>query len=160
MISFILFRFVLAIVHPFHVSVCSIYHSPSEQTLQITQKMFADDLEEALNANAATATLDVLNPSDPAALESIIENYLREHLRIEVNGKVVEPQFLGYEREDLALWCYLEVNNVLSLESVRVRNTILTEAFDDQTNIVHVEYQGATKSMKLAKDFPEDQINF
>ena len=159
--SFI-FSFLLAFtaVHPFHVSVCSIYHAPEEQTLQITQKIFADDLEEALNASTATATIDILNPSDPAVLNTIIEAYLDEHLQISVNGEVVEPQFLGYEREDLALWCYLEVTSVPELESVQVRSTILTEAFDDQTNIVHVEYQDATKSMKLAKDFPEDQINF
>ena len=161
MLSFTLsFLFAFTVVHPFHVSVCSIYHAPEEQTLQITQKIFADDLEEALNASTATATIDILNPSDPAVLNTIIEAYLGEHLQINVNGEGVAFQFLGYEREDMALWCYLEVEGVSEVETIRVRSTILIDAFDDQTNIVHVKYRNATKSMRLAKDYPEDQLNF
>ena len=93
-------------------------------------------------------------------LEAVIETYLDEHLQITVNGRKVTPVFLGYEREELALWCYLEVSNVTSIESVTVHSTILTDTFDDQTNIVHVEYQDVIKSMKLAKDFPKDQVVF
>lgn len=157
---FLLFILSLSAVHPFHVSVCSIHHAPAEQTLQITQKIFADDLEEALNATGGSTTIDVIEPPDPAVLEAIITTYLSEHLRITVNGQDVKPVFLGYEREELALWCYLEVGNVTDVESVAVRSTILTNIFDDQTNIVHVEYQDVIKSMKLAKNFPKDQVVF
>ena len=153
---------VLTSVHPFHVSVCSINHAPDEQTLQVTQKIFADDLEEALNATASgqTTRIDVLNPPDPAVMEAIVNDYLKEHLRIMVDGNVVEPVFLGYEREEMALWCYLEVSKVATLQSVGVQSSILVDAFNDQTNIVHVKYNDTTKSMKLAKDYSQDQVTF
>ena len=153
----------LTSVHPFHVSVCSINHAPQEQTLQITQKIFADDLEEALNAAAKASnqtTVDVLNPSDPEVLESIIHDYLTEHLQITVNGETVTPNFLGYEREELALWCYLEVENIADVQHIKVRSSILVDAFDDQTNIVHIKYRDTIKSMKLAKDYLQDQVEF
>lgn len=160
LLSFI--ALLLPTLHPFHVSVCSIHHAADEQTLQITQKIFADDLEEALNNQAAdkTATIDVLQPSDPQALERVIADYLDSHLQISVNGQALKLRFLGYEREDLALWCYLETEDVPDIQSLTVRSTILTDAFDDQTNIVHIEYQDAVKSMKLAKSYPENQVIF
>ena len=147
-------------VHPFHVSVCSIHHAPEENTLQITQKIFADDLEEALNAASAQSQVDVLNPPDPAALDAIIRNYLQEHLKITVNDQEVTPTYLGYELEELALWCYLEVPEVAEVQRITVRSSVLTDAFDDQTNIVHIKYKDTTKSMKLAKNYPQDQVTF
>ena len=154
----------LTTLHPFHVSVCSINYAPDEQTLQITQKIFADDLEEALNASAKASgqatRFDVINPPDPEVMEVIIRKYLSENLQIEVNEEAVEPVFLGYEREELALWCYLEVSDVDSIQSVNVQSSILVDAFDDQTNIVHVKYMNTVKSMKLAKDYRQDQVTF
>ena len=154
----------LTAAHPFHASVCSINYAPEERTLQITQKIFADDLEEALNATAnasgQNARIDVLNPPDPEAMETLVRNYLEEHLQITVNDKVVEPTFLGYEREELALWCYLEVSEVADIQRIRVQSSILVDAFDDQTNIVHIKYRDTVKSMKLAKNYPQDQVTF
>ena len=158
LMSFVTAFFLL--LHPFHVSVCSINHSPDEQTLQITQKIFADDLEEALSAASLTGPIDVLNPPDPVVLDVLFDAYLQKHLRITVNGQVVEATYLGHEREEMALWCYLEVSGVAEVQTVSVRSTILTDTFDDQTNIVHVAYQNALKSMKLAKDYPNDQVVF
>ena len=149
-----------ALLHPFHVSVCSIHHAPDEQTLQITQKIFADDLEEALTAASTIGPVDVLNPPDSDALDALIDDYLRNHLQITVNGQVMEATYLGHEREEMALWCYLEVSGVPDIQSLSVRSTILIDTFDDQTNIVHVEYRNALKSMKLAKNYPNDQVTF
>ena len=153
---------VLPSLHPFHASVCSINYAPEEHTLQITQKIFADDLEEALNAHASPQAkrIDVLNPPDPQAMEALIRRYLEEHLQITVNEKLSEPVFLGYEREELALWCYLEVSEVTDIEQIKVQSSILVDAFDDQTNIVHIKYLDTVKSMKLAKDYRQDQITF
>ncbi len=148
------------LLHPFHVSVCSIRHAAEEQTLQITQKIFADDLEEALTAASTSGPIDVLNPPDPNTLDALIDDYLRNHLQITVNGQVTEAIYLGHEREEMALWCYLEVSGVADIQSLSVRSTILTDTFDDQTNIVHVEYRNELKSMKLAKDYPDDQVEF
>ena len=165
MIQLLFLSFFLFVgVHPFHVSVCNVDYAPAEQSLQITQKIFADDLEEALHAAAQASgqaeRIDVINPTDAEALEAVIASYLEEHLSMAVNGQAVQPNFLGFEREEMALWCYLEVSDVPPLETVTVRSTVLTNTFDDQTNIVHIQYMDAVKSMKLAKDYPKDQVVF
>ncbi|WKN43615.1 DUF6702 family protein [Tunicatimonas pelagia] len=154
--------FSLLFFHPFHISVTSIYHATEENSLQITVKIFADDLEEALNRDnsEATAYIDVLNPPNPAQLDSIVHNYLDQHLVFTINEQLVQPQFLGFEREDLTMWCYLEVASVKSLEKVEVRNTLLLNTFEDQANIVHVRANGVVKSMKLAHNQIADTIIF
>lgn len=155
---------ILLILHPFHVSVMSVYHSAEENTLQITLKLFADDLEEAMNQEGfrqeGQAYIDVLNPKDRQQLNVYVEEYIRQHMQIEVNGQSVRPAFLGQEMEDMAMWCYLEVKDVEKINSIRVRSSIMTEIFDDQINIVHVNYGGAIKSMKLAGNRLLDEVLF
>lgn len=150
--------------HPFHVSVMSIHHASDENTLQITLKIFADDLEEALNdeqfRTPEQAFVDVLNPKDPQGLDQFVEKYLRKHMKIKVNGKDVKAAYLGKEVEDMAMWCYFEISDVEQLKSIQVRSSILTEIFDDQINIVHINYGGIIKSMKLAGNHLLDEVSF
>jgi hypothetical protein len=152
----------LSLLHPFHISVCSINHAAEENSLQITVKIFADDLEEALNQPSAAAAsyIDVLNPPDPAQLDAIVHEYLDEHLAFTVNEQAAEPQFLGFEREDLTMWCYLEITGITDLKKVKVQNTLLLNTFDDQVNIVHVKANDTVKSMKLAHNQTVDTITF
>jgi len=151
-------------LHPFHVSVMSVHHSAEESSLQITLKIFADDLEEAMNQEGfrkkGQAYIDVLNPQDEQQLNVYVEQYIHQHLSMTVNGKAVKPSFLGQEMEDMAMWCYLEVTDVEKIKSLKVKSSIMTEIFDDQINIVHVNYQGAIKSMKLAGNRLLDEVLF
>lgn len=164
MILLHIFASLLLSFHPFHVSVMSIHHASDENTLQITLKIFADDLEEALNdeqfRTPEQAFVDVLNPKDPQSLDQYVEKYLRKHMNLKVNGKDVKAAYLGKEVEDMAMWCYFEVSDVKQLESIQVRSSILTEIFDDQINIVHVNYGGVIKSMKLAGNRLLDEVSF
>lgn len=151
-------------LHPFHVSVCTIYYSEEEKSLQITHKIFADDLEITLN-NAGYRTpdngyIDVLNPTDREFLDATIEKYLRAHFSITLNGKESSLQYLGYEQEDLALWCYMEISGVEKLDVLDLKYTVLLEQFTDQINLVHVNYKGAIKSLRLDHDQESENISF
>lgn len=152
------------LLHPFHVSVMNIDHAPEENSLQITLKIFADDLEEALNDERfheeGQPYVDVLNPQDQQRLNQSIEAYLQRHLSIEVNGTEVQPYYLGKEMEGMAMWTYLEVKGIDKIEAVRVKNSLLTEIFDDQINIVHINYRNTVKSMKLAGNQLLDEVSF
>lgn len=164
MLIYSLFLHLVLWFHPFHVSVCTMHYAEEEESIQITLKIFADDLEETLNDESSRKSeqtyIDVLNPKDKAALTHIVSDYLDKHLEIIVNGNTTKPVFLGYEMEGMAMWCYLEISNIAQISQIAVENAILTEIFDDQINIVHVEYKGDTKSMKLAGNKLSDVIKF
>lgn len=163
MINYSLFLLV-SLLHPFHVSVSSIRYASAEKSLQITMKIFADDLEEALNQKPyrkeGESYVDVLNPENSEAISHKVEQYIRQHFEIMVNGNRVEPAFLGYEIEDMAMWCYLEVKDIKKLKNIRIRNSVLIETFDDQVNIVHVNNYDDIKSLKLSGNQPAGEIEF
>lgn len=150
--------------HPIHVSVCTIEHNPDSQSLQVTIKIFADDLEDALNqGNYRPDTLTYLDTfKDDAAPEVTwsIEQYLSDVFEIRVNEKKVTWSYLGQEREDLAMWCYLEVADIENIKQVEVRSQVLMGVHRDQINLVHVRYNNNVKSMKLAVRNSSDQVIF
>jgi hypothetical protein len=151
-------------LHPFHVSVCTIYYNEEEKSLQITHKIFVDDLENTLN-NAGYRTpdndyIDVLNPADQEFMEATIEKYLRAHFSITLNSKEAPMNYLGSEQEGLALWCYMEIAGVEKIDALNVKYTVLLEAFTDQINLVHVNYKGAIKSLRLDHDQESENISF
>jgi hypothetical protein len=151
-------------LHPFHVSVCTIYYNEEEKSLQITHKIFVDDLENTLN-NGGYRTpdndyIDVLNPADREFMDATIEKYLRAHFSITLNGKQPPMQYLGYEQQDLALWCYIEISEVEKIDTLNVKYTVLLEQFKDQINLVHINYKGAIKSLRLDHNQESENILF
>jgi hypothetical protein len=83
--------------------------------------------------------------AEPPQVNELIESYIQKHFLLKVNGKEVAYNYLGKEAELDATWCYVEVKNVLKVQSLEVQNTLLTEAFDDQTNMVNLNINGRKK---------------
>lgn len=135
-------------LHAFHVSVCEIVFDNDQRQLEITHRIFHDDLELALTEWSGQK-VDILNPSDPQWLDSLIGGYLQEKTIYTLNGKDVKSNYLGAEREEGVMYCYQVIPSVKKLKSLNVSNTVLMEIFDDQSNVIHVESQDETKSLKL-----------
>lgn len=149
MIVHILFVFVTWLAHPFHVSVCDIEYNSKTSSLEISQRVFLDDLEEALRRKSGWTTLDVMKPSDKKRFDALVKEYVMESLSLSVNNAKATTSYLGHEVESDALWCYLEVTGVNNLNSITVGNTILIESFPDQVNLVHIKKDGKIRSLKL-----------
>ncbi|MBM3265721.1 MAG: hypothetical protein FJY97_20185 [candidate division Zixibacteria bacterium] len=145
--------------HAFHVSVCEIEHNPSDSTLEISFKLFADDLEEALKT-AGAGVLKLGTPEENEEADRHIARYLSQHVRIEINGKPVSWRFLGKETEADALWCYAEIPGTSSVKTIAVTSTVLLEVFEDQANLVHVRVGGQRKSLLLNHVRTKDDVTF
>lgn len=146
-------------VHPFHVSVIEINHNAAEKTLEISCKIFTDDFEKVLAKNYK-AKVDLINPPDKAAMDTLIKKYLFSHLTIRANGKPVVFDYLGFENDHEAAFGYIEVQNVPSLSKVDISTHIMYDMFDDQMNIFHVIVNGNRKSTKLNYPDRETAISF
>lgn len=143
--------------HPFHVSVVEIEHNATDKTLEISCKIFTDDFESILAKNYHVK-VDLINPSNKDAMDTLVKRYLNSHLAIKANGKPVVFNYIGYENEKEAAYGYIEVENVLSVSKLDITNTILFDKFDDQMNIVHVKVNGERKSTKL--NYPDKEAGF
>ena len=148
----------MALVHPFFVSVTEINHNPKDKTIEISCKTFTDDLEGAIE-KTTKVKVDLFNPKDAAAAEKAVNDYIKKHMVIKVDGKPMQLEFIGYERENEATWSYFQVSNVAAApKKVEITTNLLFEASDKQINLLHVTVGGNRKSTKL--DYPADFASF
>lgn len=147
------------IIHPFHVSVCEIQYDEETKALQITQKIFLDDLERGLREYSGEK-FDITEKASEDKVNRILEAYYPEKMQVFVNGKFRGFQYLGFEIEEDAMWCYLEIEKVRGLKSLQVTNTILFETFEDQSTILHIQKSGKIRSFRLSNDETSAQLTF
>ena len=145
-------------IHPIFVSVTEINHNARDKNLEIACKIFTDDLETVL-AKATGQKIDLFNPKDTALTGRQISDYISKHLLLKVDGKPVTLSFLGFEREQDAVWSYFEVNNVAGVpKNLAIMNNLLYDNFKQQINLMHVTVAGKRQSTKL--DYPESDAAF
>lgn len=145
--------------HPFHVSVTEINHNASEKTLEISCKIFTDDFEKVLAKNYKTK-VDLINPSNKAAMDSLVKKYIFSHLSIKANGRPVQFSYLGFENDHEAAYGYIEVANIPALSRIEISTSVMYDMFDDQMNIFHVIVNGNRKSTKLNYPDKEATLSF
>lgn len=145
--------------HDFHVSVMRVDHNAEAQTLEVAVKLFIDDLEQSLILLGGP---DVKLGSDQEHSESddFIFQYLNNRLSFYVDGEKKSLSYVGKEAEIDVLWCYFEVEAVPQVGELKLKNRLLLEQFDDQSNLVHLFIGGAQKSMLLRKGSDEDTVQF
>jgi hypothetical protein len=143
--------------HPFYIAVTEINHNPKDQTLEISCKMFADDLEQILEKNYKTQ-LDISLDKDKAAFDKYIPDYINHHLNIVVDGKAASLSYVGFEKEKESAFCYFQVDRVAAPKKLDITNSILHDFKEEQINIIHVTINGKRQSTKL--DFPDTQATF
>ena len=146
-------------IHPFHVSVCEIEYDEETKALQITQKIFLDDLEKGLREYSGEV-FDITEKASEYKVNQLLEAYYPEKMQILVNGKARQFRYLGFEIEEDAMWCYLEIEKVRNLKSLDVTNTILFETFEDQSTILHIMKSGKIRSFRLSNHEVSAQLQF
>lgn len=146
--------------HPLHISVTEIEYNDKVKALQIVSRIFVDDLETAIRAEKESPNLDILNPKEGQDTEALLVEYLEKHLIISLDGRKQKMNFLGYEEESFAFVCYIEIEKVTGFKLLEVENTIITDAYKDQSNLVHVTYNGPVKSARLMKDKPKEKFSY
>ena len=150
----------LFVVHPIHLSVSEINYSEKDKALQITSRIFLDDLEASIRNQRNNQELDVLEPGNGLTSKQVIAEYVLTHFKVELDGKTQKLNFLGFERDDPAVICYIEIENVKKFKTINVRNEVIMDLYDDQSNIVHITYKGPVKSFRLVRNKPEDMLTF
>lgn len=148
---------IVSLMHPFFVSVIEINHNTKESTVEISVRIFTEDLEKTLQQNNK-GKVDMLNPPDKALLDKQIGDYLTKKLQLRINGKPVAMHYLGHEIQKESVWSYLEIPNIKSMKQLGINCTLLYDFEKMQSNIFHVKNMGEDKSYKL--DYPQDQTTF
>jgi len=143
-------------LHPFYVSMIEIDHNTKEKTVEVSIRIFTDDLENTLKKYGNTK-VDILHPANKAEVDKLLNDYIQHKLQLKLDGKEVTLHYLGYEQQLESIWTYLEVKDVPTIKKVSVNCSLLYDYQEKQTNIFHVKVNGTEKSYKL--DNPETEFS-
>lgn len=151
------FSALIAFAHPFYVSITSVDFNPSKKRVEVSCRLFYDDLEVALK-NQLGQHIDVIHPKNKAAADSAISKYIRQNFKININNQPRNLRYVGYEIEEDVAWCYLEVSDVPAISKLDIVNQLLFKDFKNQSNIMHIKVNNTKKSTKL--DNPKRTASF
>ncbi|MFD2513763.1 DUF6702 family protein [Pontibacter locisalis] len=139
-----------AIAHEFHTSITDVNYNPRTKSLEVALKVFTDDLESALTKFTKSK---VVYDSRSEKQRQQLSDYVKQHLAFEASkGKPLSYKVLGSEAETDAVWIYIEVPvQMASMKQLYIKNSVLTDMFSDQMNIVNFNYKGSTESILLQR---------
>ncbi|KIM09693.1 MAG: hypothetical protein KU29_00055 [Sulfurovum sp. FS06-10] len=145
--------------HKFYVSVTQIDYVPSKKRVEITSRIFIDDLEKALNKKY-NKKVNLTSKKELPEAEELIKNYLKEKIKISINKKPQNIEFIAKEVEGDVLIFYTKIVISKKINTFEIYNSLLTELFTDQQNIVHTNINGNKKSILLTNTRLNEKIDY
>ena len=143
--------------HPFYISVTEVNHNSKDQTLEISCKMFADDLEKTLEQDYKTS-FDISDAKSKATADKLIADYIKKHLSFVVDNKNAVLQYVGYEKDKESAYCYFQIDHIPAVKKLDITNSLLFDFNTGQINIMHVVVNNKRQSTKL--DYPDSKVSF
>lgn len=146
--------------HPIHLSITEIELNEKSKALQLTTRIFVDDLELSIQKKLGDEEFDLLEPGKGRTTDQLVKEYLADKLKVKVDKKLVKTNYLGHEIEGPAMICYIEVENIKKYTTIEVTNKVILETHDDQSNLVNINYKEKVKSIRLTNDTPTLSVTF
>lgn len=123
-------------VHKFYVAVYQVNYAPEKKMLQITSRIFVDDLSKAIEKKYNKKNYLGTEKESPEDIV-FLKKYLAENLTFKINGQAKPVNFLSKELEGDVLICYCSIKEVAKIKSIDTYNSILSEWNSEQQNIMH-----------------------
>lgn len=132
----------------FHASTTKVEYEAG--SLKLTAKFFTEDLEKAVGASTASK-------SD---FDNKARSYSSSRLTLKVNGAVVGLTYVGSQTTDKSTRLYLKADNVSGINDIEIKNSMLTEMFADQQNLITFDVNGVRKSFTAKKGDESGKLTF
>ncbi|MCW4469369.1 hypothetical protein OGH69_10365 [Flavobacterium sp. MFBS3-15] len=146
-------------IHKYYVSVFQIEHVQKKKVLQMTARIFIDDMELGLQKKYGKKFY-LTEERELPDTEEHLSKYFSEKVTIKVNGKLKPVKYLAKEMENDVLVCYFTIEAGTKVNSVEMKNTTLLDVYPKQQNIINVKINSNKKSLLLTNDEPEGLLEF
>ena len=145
--------------HKFYVALYQVNYAPEKKMLQITTRIFVDDLNNAIgkkytkksNLGSENETVEDLN---------LLKRYFGEKLSFNVNGQVRHMLFLSKEMEGDVLICYFTIKEIKKINSLEIYNSIITEGISEQQNIMHFNVLGTKNTLLFTESTSKGVLKY
>ena len=141
--------------HPVHVTLTSVDYAPKDGGLKVFIKMYSDDflLDAQQNDDAFL--------KDEKKSKEIIENYINQKLIIKSNNKPLKGKIESFELiNNLEVFeneikVYMEYKISKKPQELLVRNLIMTELYNDQSNLIIIKIDNFEEGFKFSSEITE-----
>ena len=141
------------------MSLTHIYYVQKQKTIQVTLRIFIDDLELELNANKKK-NFEIATDREPKKIDSIYLEYIINHLSIEINNHNKGYTFIGKEYENNMAIFYLEIKNIEQISQLKIENNLLLNTFPNQENVLKLNINNHNNSYILTRNTTKAFINY
>lgn len=123
--------------HKFYVSIYQIDFVPEKKRVEITARIFMDDLNLALEEEYKTKT-HIGEKSETSADVLALQKYMSKHFRVAIDGKDAKIVFHNKEIDNNVVVIYMKINEVKKFRSIQISNNALLDLYSDQQNIMQI----------------------
>ncbi|MCV2486372.1 hypothetical protein OD917_15665 [Flavobacterium sp. SH_e] len=146
--------------HKFYVGVFQVNYAAEKKMLQITSRIFIDDLNNAMEKKYHKKAFVGTSKETPADVE-LLKKYLSEHFLIKVNGQSKAITFLSKEVEaGDVLVCYSRIKDVDKFKTLEISNTILVDWNAEQQNITHISAFDTKRSVLFTESSRKELLKY
>jgi hypothetical protein len=144
-------------MHRFYTAIYQINYVPQKKRVQITTRIFIDDLNEALKNKYHKKTFVGTEKETPEDLV-LMKKYLSEKFKLTINGQPKTMNYLSNELENNVIICYLSIKEIPKITSLTIENSILTEVYSEQQNIIQFNNNGKKQSLLLTDEITKGTL--
>ena len=145
------------IPHKFYVTTTSLRFVESNNSFQITSRLFIEDIESIL-VQSSIPDLKLAPDNDESLVDSLLTNYFEDNLIFTSVENEFKINFLGKEYKDDMMVCYLELKFDKLDENINIQNTLLFDFSEEQKNIIHYRNGNQRKSFLFTHTQPRFKI--
>ena len=135
--------------HRFYVGIYQVDFVPQKKRLEITTRIFMDDLNDALT-KAYKKQTNIGDQKETLEDVTLMKKYLSDKFKIYLSGQLKTMNYHSHEQENNVIICYLTVKEVPKITKMEVENSILTELHDEQQNIIQFNNNGKKQNLLLS----------
>lgn len=137
--------------HKFYVAIYQINYNQKEKRLEITSRIFIDDLNEVLKLkyNKKVNLASIPQSNDDIEL---MKKYMTDNFSIKVNGAPTTINYLSNELEANVLICYFNIKNISKVKKLEIRNAALIDLNSEQQNIIQTTIYGKKRNLLLTEN--------
>jgi hypothetical protein len=134
--------------HPLHSTITELVEDRAHGIVRATIRVFADDFGTAVTRSAKGR----VSPASGQTWDAAVLSYAKTVFGIQdAQGHPIGVHSCGVRRTGDLLWLCLEAATPQPLASLRVRNAVLCDLFDDQVNVVQATVAAERRSLLFVR---------
>ena len=138
----------ISFTHEYYVSITEVVYVSEKQQLQLTTRVFTDDMEAYFNSQT-NENIQLSPDHNPILIDALVERFFQSNFKVFFDNNKLEISYLGRQYQEDQMLIFAEVTELSPPKSYKIQNTILIPFRTKQQNIVRVKNNITQKSFLM-----------